>query len=191
MSENLRNSILHPDDISEIQKLLEEIDSIGTVIKTKVEDIMSSSILSDSSEWKNWTNELKKYTVKLWDDLIASSTYRIDHEKKEANIWYIETINNSLISWMRETSENIWIIPGLGREFLKELISNISSQWIKIIYIDWIMTTHTSSWFVPVDWFYEKVLSEFLGDWLISRYERQISSLKWWKWEDLKIKVIL
>jgi hypothetical protein len=92
---------------------------------------------------------------------------------------------------LRETSEDVGIIPWLGREFLRELISNISSQGIKIIYIDWIMSSSTPSWFVPVEWFYEKVLSEFLSAGIISRFERQISSLKWWKWEDLKIKVIL
>jgi hypothetical protein len=50
MSEKSRNPLLNPDDISEIQKILQEIDSIGIVTKTRVEDIVANSNKNDSSE---------------------------------------------------------------------------------------------------------------------------------------------
>ena len=53
------------------------------------------------------------------------------------------------------------------------------------------MNTETDSWYLPVLEFYEKVLSSFIEKWFIVKYDKEISLLRWWKWEDLNIKITI
>lgn len=176
---------------SSMSEILESINNIWCTTKTKIEDVISNVEKKDFIQVEAWKNILKKYTMTLWSDLIATSTYRLDNEKKEAHILYFETVNNSLKNNIRETSENLWNIKWLGSELLKELISSLEVQGINTLYIDWIMNTQTDSWYLPVLEFYEKVLSSFIEKWFIVKYDKEISLLRWWKWEDLNIKITI
>lgn len=182
MTENLRKSLLPDEDISEIQKLLQEIDNIEVVTKTKVEDIIVNSNKDATLEWN-----MKQYTINSWDDFMVS--YTIDNKKREANINSLEIINDELISL--DSNDNIEIKFTLWKNFLKEIILNIKDLGCNIINIDSITKENISSGLFLSLESYEKILWEFLDEEIISRFERKLSKWEWLKSDNFKIKIII